>query len=76
MYTFIEHPQALCTRRIDEVLSLPLVSGQLSTSSKAVQIDLAEAVRCIPLERPTAAAFHLLRGIEPSFQSSIFSPSH
>jgi hypothetical protein len=52
---------------VDKLLTEPsaLFAPELYASLESIpQFDFAEACRCIAFERPTAAAFHLMRGTE------------
>jgi hypothetical protein len=48
---------------IDEIDTL-FPDGVFDELSQMTQFDVAEAGKCIAFERPTAAAFHLMRGVE------------
>jgi hypothetical protein len=57
-------PKRLNTEKlIDEVESL-LAPGVFVSLSPVARHDLAEAAKCVAFERPTAAAFHLMRATE------------
>ncbi|MCH9050548.1 MAG: hypothetical protein IIA72_05635 [Proteobacteria bacterium] len=51
------------SKLLDDTPSL-LAPGVHSKLPEIAQFDLAEAGKCIAFERPTAAAFHILRGTE------------
>ncbi len=64
IYTYIVTEKRLSTEKLInhlEALFAPNIFNQLSD---VAQYDFREAGRCIAFERSTAAAFHLLRGIE------------
>jgi hypothetical protein len=63
-HAFVVTPKILDTEKLlNDVSALmrPKVFGALP---EVAQYDLSEAGKCIAFERPTAAAFHLLRGTE------------
>ncbi len=61
---FIVTPKILDTKKLlDDVASL-FAPNMFSTLPDITQYDFTEAGKCIAFERPTAAAYHLLRGTE------------
>lgn len=57
---------------LDDVGSL-MSPGVFSALPEITQYDLTEAGKCIAFERPTAAAFHLLRGTEAVLRHFYFT---
>jgi len=61
---YIVTPKRLDTRKLLQDVSSLLAPGVFGKIPELARFDLAEAGMCIAFERPTAAAFHLLRGTE------------
>lgn len=61
---FIVTPKILDTKKLLDNVDSLLAPNIFSALPELTQYDLIEAGKCIAFERPTAAAFHLLRGTE------------
>jgi hypothetical protein len=58
--------------RSDYLIKTPnslFASGVYGKLPKLAQLDFAEAGKCLAFERPTAAAFHMLRGTESALRN-------
>jgi len=61
---FVVTPKVLDTNKLLYSVDSLLAPGIFSTLPEIAKNDLLEAGKCIAFERPTAAAFHILRGTE------------
>lgn len=66
---YVISPKRLNVERlINDVPSL-FAPGTFAALNAVAQVDLQEAAKCIAFERPTAAAFHLMRATEAVLRS-------
>lgn len=57
-------PKRLDIEKLTDDISSLFAPGVFASLSTIAQYDFSEAGKCIAFERPTAAAFHLMRGTE------------
>lgn len=62
--TFVVTPKIMDTQKLLDSVDSLLAPGVFKVLPEISQYDLVEAGKCIAFERPTAGAFHLLRGTE------------
>ena len=67
-HAYVVTPKHLDVRRLLEDVPSLLKPEHYNGLPSIAQYDLAEAGKCIAFERPTAAAFHLLRATEGVFR--------
>jgi hypothetical protein len=61
---YVVSPKRLDVDRLVNDVAALLAPGVFSALTPVAQYDLTEAAKCIAFERPTAAAFHLMRATE------------
>ena len=61
---FVPTPKRLDVRALMDDVSQLFAPGIFAKLPVVARVDLSEAGRCLAMERPTAAAFHMLRGTE------------
>jgi hypothetical protein len=69
---FVEYIVSERRFRSDYLIKRPsalFASGVYDKLPKLAQLDFAEAGKCLAFERPTAAAFHMLRGTESTLRN-------
>ena len=71
-YAFIVTPKILDTEKLLNDVSALFRPSVFSALPVIAQYDLTEAGKCIAFERPTAAAFHLLRSTESVLRQFYF----
>jgi hypothetical protein len=61
---YVVSPKRLEIKKLTEDVSILFSNGVYENIPQIAKNDFSEAGKCIAFERPTAAAFHLLRGTE------------